>query len=141
MKRHHVREYERKGRKVSDYYRGKGAGRPGDEVHGRFSEVYERGGPSTELTSEEREKLPDEAFAIQAPQKSERGYPVPTEAELQKYLGWSPEKAEVGGKRHALNALQRVDQHGTDHERNVVGEMVQRRYPTVFHRYAVNRWG
>lgn len=132
MHRHHVREYTREGHRVSDYWRGRGAGKTREEESGRTSGVYERGGSSTEFTSEDREMLPDEAYVIQSPNPSEREYPVPTAEELRKYLGWDEEKARIGGERHALNALQRSTQHGTTEEKEHVRQKVAERYPPIY---------
>jgi hypothetical protein len=119
-----VRKHERDGHPVSDYYRGRGRGRAEAGRYESFSAHFSEGGKSTKLTSEERAKLPDEAFAI----PSERAYPVPTVDELRKARAPRP---EASGERHARNALARVSQHGTDYEKRKVCELVERRYPGI----------
>lgn len=86
-----------------------------------------RGGRSTALTTEERNKLPDRAFTFPE-RRTEDGYPIPTVAELRKAGAPRP---EVSGERHALNAIERVDAYGTPYEREKVREMVRIRYPEV----------
>lgn len=83
-----------------------------------------QGGGSTELTTEERNRLPDSAFAIE----SERKYPVPTVEQLRKAGAPRP---EVSGPRHALNAIQRVETDGTPQERIKVRAVINTRYPEV----------
>jgi hypothetical protein len=134
VRRHHVKSYERDGQRVSDYMRGRGSGKPGQGSPGGFSKTYERGGGSTELTSEERDKLPDEAFAV----RESREYPVPTVEELRKAGASRP---GVSGERHALNALQRSTQHGTPSEKTKVRELVKTRYPAVYNAWLKNRAG
>lgn len=68
-----------------------------------------------------------EAFAI----PSDRAYPVPTVEQLMK-LGWSKERAEIGSKRHALNALQRSSHYATDYEKQRVKSLVETRQPEIF---------
>ena len=60
-----------------------------------------------ELTAEERDKLPDSAFALPG-----RRYPIHDES-------------------HARNALARVAQHGTPAEKAEVEAKVHRRYPAI----------
>jgi hypothetical protein len=76
------------------------------------------------LTTEERNALPSEAFAI----PSERAYPVPTVAELRKAGAPRP---EASGPRHARNALARVSQHGSPYEKERVCRLVETRYPEI----------
>lgn len=128
VRRHHVREHRREGRKVNDYMRGK-AGSAGS--HEGFGPSL-RGGRSTELTTEQRNRLPEDAFAI----PSTRAYPVPTPEQLRKAGGARP---ETSGERHALNALQRVDQHGTEYEKSKVRVLVKTRYPSIYTKWLGGR--
>ena len=126
-KRYHVPEYERgSGSKVE----------PSREEHRGVMDWFVRGGPSTELTSEERELLPDSAFAEDAQERSERAYPVPTVAQLRKVGAAAP---ETSGPRHALNALQRSTQHASPSVRGKVHELVRTRYPAVYAEWERNR--
>lgn len=59
------------------------------------------------LTSEERDHLSDDAFALPG-----RRYPIPDE-------------------NHARNALARVSQHGTDAEKSTVRAAVHKKYPNI----------
>ncbi len=131
VRHHHVRDHERKGYHVNDYYRGRGGGRETGRYEG-FSAHFARGGASTELTSEQRNRLPDEAFAI----PRERAYPVPTVDELRRVGASRP---EVSGPRHARNALQRATQHGNDYEKQHVHEVVKTRYPKVYEEWLHGR--
>jgi hypothetical protein len=86
------------------------------------------------LTTEERNALPPQAFAL----PEERGYPVPTVEELRKAGAPRP---EVNGERHALNALQRSTQHGSDYEKAKVHELVKTRYPKVYESWKKSHHG
>lgn len=59
------------------------------------------------MTTAEREALPDSDFALRG-----RRYPI-------------------NDRTHAANALARVAQHGSPHEKSVVRKRVQRRYPDM----------
>lgn len=131
--RHQVREHTRRGRTVNEYTRGTGsrAVMDGGEYRGERS-IFERGGGSTELSAEVRDRLSAGAFAI----PNERAYPVPTVDQLEKAGAPRP---EVSGPRHALNALQRVTQRGGPYEQRAVHAMVKSRYPDVYDRWAASR--
>lgn len=137
--RHHVREHSRRTKKrqsthVRDHWRGSGsrALASGEPYHG---EAFLRGGKSTELTSEQRTELhrrfPD-AFVF----PEDEAYPVPTVHQLEEIKAPRP---AVSGKRHALNALQRVDQHGTLFQVSHVVATVKSRYPGVYEEWRRNR--
>ena len=102
-------------------------GKP-EEVRGHEMKLpsYE-GGPSTKLTMEDRHKLPESAFA----EPGRRAYPIPSAEQLQKSLGWSKEKARKGAERHAINALARVEQHGTPEEKAKIRRKIHENVPEV----------
>ena len=74
------------------------------------------------LTREQRNALPDLAFAI----SSRRAYPVPTKTQL-KSVG----QPVSSGPSHARNALSRVSHFGTATEKTKVCQTVSQRYPNV----------
>lgn len=78
----------------------------------------------TELTADERNRLPKDAFAV--PLK--RAYPIPTPAMLRR--AGVPDPVETA-LNHARNALARVAQHGSPAEKNAVCRMVSERYPQI----------
>lgn len=102
------------------------------EPYDGSADLWDRGGDSTELTSEERYDLatrfPD-AFAVARGEPSAFAYPIPTVAQLRAIGARRP---EVSAKRHALNALQRVTQHGTPEEVRAVHALAKRREPEVY---------
>lgn len=76
------------------------------------------------LSYEEREELPDRAFA----DRERRAYPVPTVRELREVGAIDPEES---GPSHARNALARVAQHGSPEQKREVCRLIQERYPEV----------
>jgi len=141
--RHHVREHARRTRsrrstRVRDHWRGSGsrAVASGSEYHGSKSLFGDHGsGASTELTSAQRTELHNRfpgAFAF----PEEGAYPVPTVHELEEVGAARP---AASGPRHALNALQRVDAHGTPHQKSVVRDLVNMRYPAVYAEWSQSR--
>lgn len=68
------------------------------------------------LTYAERQRLPSKDFAI----PKERKYPIENKA-------------------HARNALARVSQDGTPHEKMIVRRAVHRRYPSIDRRRRPSR--
>ena len=108
------------------------------EDHSGVADLFVRGGPSTELSSELRRELAlrfPSAFAIHEGEPSEYKYPVPTVRELEEIGAPRP---RVSGPRHALNALQRVKADGTMYERAMVHAQVRERYPRVWREYKEN---
>ena len=99
-----------------------------EEVEGHEMKLpsYE-GGASTKLTTEDRRKLPDSAFA----EPGKRAYPVPSQEQLEKYLGWSKEKARKGAERHAINALARAEQHAAPEEKERIRRKIDQNVPEV----------
>lgn len=79
------------------------------------------------LTYEERQKLPDSAFAVPT-RRSTDGYPIPTPAQLRKVGAEEPVKSS---KTHARNALARVSRFGTPREKADVCKMVAARHPEI----------
>jgi len=138
--RHHVREHPRRTKKgrstrVRDHWRGSGsrAIASGESYHGTRSLFGDHGsGASTELTTEQRNKLPPSAFVF----PEERAYPVPTIHELEEIGAVRP---KASGPRHALNALQRVDQNGSLFQVSHVVATVRSRYPGVYEEWRRNR--
>lgn len=125
--------------RVPSYERGAGsrvAPSSGDFRGSR--DLWDRGGESTEFTSEERRALEERfpsAFAIREGTPSSWSYPVPTVRQL-RAIGAS--RPEVSAQRHALNALQRVAQHGTPEEVRAVHALVRRRQPELYGRWKRN---
>jgi len=132
VRRHHVREHERGRSDVSDYWRGRGIRSAVSERFSGFRDTFARGGGSTSLTTNQRNSLPSNAFAV----PEMRAYPVPTVAELQSVGARRP---EVSGPRHALNALQRVEANGSEYEKTKVHDLVRTRYPGVYSEWRGNR--
>ena len=99
-----------------------------EEVRGHEMHLpsYE-GGASTKLTMEDRHKLPASAFA----EPGRRAYPIPSARQLEESLGWSREKAKKGAERHAINALARVEQHGTPEEKRAIRRKIHENVPEV----------
>ena len=99
-----------------------------EEVRGHEMHLpsYE-GGASTKLTMEDRHKLPASAFA----EPGRRAYPIPSARQLEESLGWSREKARKGAERHAINALARVEQHGTPEEKRAIRRKIHENVPEV----------
>ena len=99
-----------------------------EEVRGHEMRLpsYE-GGASTKLTTEDRHKLPASAFA----EPGRRAYPIPSARQLEDSLGWSKEKARKGAERHAINALARVEQHGTPEQKREIRRKIHENVPEV----------
>lgn len=88
----------------SKNYRGGTGGNPRKSKDDEGGE----GNPDGPLSYEERQKLPESAFAI--PER--RAYPIMDES-------------------HARNALARVSAHGTEEEKRRVRAAVKRKYPGI----------
>lgn len=66
----------------------------------------------------------------------EGAYPVPTVGQLREVGAARP---EASGPRHALNAIQRVDAHGTAYQKGMVHAAVKSRYPAVYTEWSQSR--